>query len=933
MPDRSENPTRRLPGRVFALLVCLALGRTTFAADAPARGRGSDHPVVAGFERFYTDAKADLAAGGRLLLGELNCISCHRPEAADDNARSRRQAPVLDTAGERVKRGFLRKFLSDPQAAKPGTTMPHVLAGLSGAEQKEAVEALVHFLAGTGTPRPDRPEKKLVAVGRELYHRVGCVACHGTRDNAANADKVLPTSVPLGDLKAKYTLGSLVAFLENPLHARPSGRMPRLLKGKEAREVANYLLQGLPYDAPPPNLAYAYYEGSWDRLPDFATLTPRARGQAGGFDLSLALRRGDFAFKFDGFLRVDRDGEYRFFLSSDDGSKLWLDGKPVAINDGIHPTTTTTGAARLTKGMHPLSVTYFQGGGEFVLKVEVEGPGLGRRDVTPLVFLTPQGNPVPVAKKPEPNDEDSGPVRPALADKGRQLFATLGCANCHQMKGVEPKLTAPPLARLRPDAGCLAKGHPGVPAYPFSPAQRAALGAALRGPDAARPSPEERIARAMVTFNCYACHERGKVGGPEEALNAHFTTTQPEMGDEGRVPPPLNGVGAKFKPDYLRKILDQGSDDRPYMHTRMPGFGDANVGGLVEAFAAVDTLEPVAKVEFGAKPAKVKAEGRHMVGALTLGCVKCHTFAGHKAEGVQGMDMLLMPQRVRRDWFHRYVLDPQKFRPGTRMPSAWFQGTSPLPNVLGGDPARQVEAIWAYLSDGNKALLPVGLKQQFIPLTPAGEAIVYRNFIAGGGPRAIGVGYPEKVNLAFDANDLRLALLWQGAFIDAARHWTDRGVGFEPPLGDNVLTLPPGPAFAVLEKDDQPWPAKSGRELGLKFLGYRLTPDQRPTFLYSVGGMKVEDFPDAGGKKQGGSIVRTLTVSGQPADNVWFRAVVADKIEPEGRGGWYRINNEWRLRLDAGAAPRLRQAGGKTELLVPVRTQDGRARIVQEYVW
>ena len=40
---------------------------------------------------------------------------------------------------------------------------------------------------------------------------------------------------------------------------------------------------------------------------------------------------------------------------------------------------------------------------------------------------------------------------------------------------------------------------------------------------------------------------------------------------------------------------------------------------------------------------------------------------------------------------------------------------------------------------------------------PFEEAIIYRNFIEGAGTRAIGVGYPEKLNLAFDANEMRLA--------------------------------------------------------------------------------------------------------------------------------------------------------------------------------
>src|SRR5262249_39714492 len=153
----------------------------------------------------------------------------------------------------------------------------------------------------------------------------------------------------------------------------------------------------------------------------------------------------------------------------------------------------------------------------------------------------------------------------------------------------------------------------------------------------------------------------------------------------------------------------------------------------------------------------------------------------------------------------------------------------------GGQAATQVEAIWQYLKDGDQAQLPVGLNKQSIPLVPEKNAILYRNFIQGAGTRAMGVGYPEKVNLAFDANDLRLSMLWQGGFIDAARHWTDRGAGFEGPLGDNILHLHAGTAFAILARPETAWPTTPAKEQGYRFLGYRLTPDDRPTFLYGFG--------------------------------------------------------------------------------------------------
>jgi mono/diheme cytochrome c family protein len=949
MPDALRNSSSYPFHR---LAVAVALAAVPLAAVPLARAGGpaksavpSPHAVVPGFERFFTGPKADAVKGGQLLLGELNCTSCHRPDAAHEVVLMRRQAPVLDGLGGRVRRSFLKKFLSDPQAVKPGTVMPNVLAAFPEAERARKVEELAHFLASTGTLKQERPEPKLVATGRTLYHQVGCVACHGSRDAVGNADTLLPTSVSLGEVKAKYSTASLSAFLEKPHSTRPSGRMPSLLDNKETRAVANYLLQGVAFKLPAPNLAYAYYEGDWDRLPDFDKLRPRAVGQASGFDLSVARRNNNMAMRFEGYLRVERAGDYRFHLTSDDGSKLFIDGKLAVSNDGIHPPSTVSQALRLTRGVHKLTAGVFNAGGGVELEVQIEGPGLGRQPLAPMLTLAPEGNPKVIAKK----DEGDFAIDPALAERGRSTFTAVGCASCHQLNdGGRPlpsQVTARPLDKLTPPGGCLAPTPAkGLPVYRLSPPQRTALAAALkelpwppRGPAAT----DEVIARTLTAFNCYACHERGKAGGVEPALSPFFLTKEKEMGEEGRVPPALNGVGAKMNPDYLKKVLATGAHDRPYMLTRMPGFGEPNVGHLVKAFTAVDTLAPVAKVHFTEKLAKVKALGRRMVGAQSLdtataahslGCIKCHTFAGHKAEGVQGIDMTLMPKRLRRDWFHRYVVDPQKFRPGTRMPSSWPNGDTFLTDVLGGDTAKQVEAIWVYLSDGPRALLPLGLKKQFIALVPQKEAILYRNFLEGAGARAIGVGYPEKAHLAFDANDLRLAMIWQGAFIDAARHWTDRGSGFEPPLGDNIVHLPAGVSFAVLGKDSEPWPKKSARELGQRFLGYRLTPDQRPTFLYTVAGVKVEDFPNAVSGKSP-SLKRMLTLTApQPVANLWFRAAAGDKIESTG-DGWYRVNGEYRMRIESAAPPVVRQSGGKTELLVPVRFDKGRARLVQEIVW
>jgi mono/diheme cytochrome c family protein len=895
----------------------------------PLSAASPDHSIVPGFERF-ADTKTDPDAG-RLLLGELNCVSCHQ---TTETAILRKQAPILDGVGNRVRATAIAKFLADPQTFKPGTTMPNLLA--DDPEKAKKIEALVHFLVSTGTLRESPINAKDVTTGQNLYNEIGCVACHGSRDAKGLPDKTAATSVPLGDLKAKYALPGLSAFLENPLTVRPSGRMPHLLNAKEAREVASYLLQGLKSPREGKGAVnVSYFEGKWEHLPDFNKLKVKAKDKLADISVSFARRHSDYALRFEGYLNIEQEGKYTFVLTSDDGSVLWIDGKKVVDNDGVHPVKTTEGSVKLTKGVHQVTIGYFQGGGEDVLEAQYEGPGLNRRALSSDLGASE----AELTRKSEPkkDEPDHFAIQPVLVEKGRELFGSLGCASCHTLKvdgkPIASTKKAKALTELKGNIGCLAS-KPGadVPHYALSSKQREALTASLTARSPA-PTPAMVIIRTLTTFNCYACHTRDKVGGPPDALNGFFKTTQPEMGEEARMPPWLDGVGAKLTTEYFRGILDRGAHDRPYMQTRMPGFGVANVGSVMETFASLDKLPPVPEPKTTVPVAKLKTTGRHLVGAQGFSCFKCHTFAGQKAEGVQGIDMLKMPQRLRPEWFYAWVEDPQKVRPGTRMPSGFLAGKSVLPDVLDGTPASQILAMWTYLKDGDKAQLPIGMLKNSIPLIPDGGAILYRNFIQGAGSRAIGVGYPERVNLAFDANDIRLAMIWQGGFIDARRHWTDRGSGYEAPLGDNIVHLPAGAPFALLDKPDTAWPKARSKELGFKFQGYRLTSDDRPTFLYALGAVSFEDFPNAAPESGSLGLKRSFTLTATaPTENLYYRAALG-KIEPL-KDGWYQVDGALKVRITgAGASVVRKTTEGKQELIVPVPLKDGKASFTQEYLW
>jgi hypothetical protein len=68
-----------------------------------------------------------------------------------------------------------------------------------------------------------------------------------------------------------------------------------------------------------------------------------------------------FAIEYTGRFWIEKPGPYRFALTSDDGSRLYIDDQTVVDNDGIHPAVTKAGSAELSGGIHTMRVQYFQG--------------------------------------------------------------------------------------------------------------------------------------------------------------------------------------------------------------------------------------------------------------------------------------------------------------------------------------------------------------------------------------------------------------------------------------------------------------------------------------------------------------------------------------------------------------------------------------------
>jgi hypothetical protein len=142
---------------------------------------------------------------------------------------------------------------------------------------------------------------------------------------------------------------------------------------------------------PPPQngINDSLYVGAFTSLPDFSTLTPTSTGTLVNFDIA-ATAASQGAIVFSGFVLIEADGDYTFFVTSDDGSRLSIDGAVIVNDDGDHAATEVDGTATgLTAGEHAIEVDYYNDVGTGSLTVEWQGPTFARETVPDdHLFLT-----------------------------------------------------------------------------------------------------------------------------------------------------------------------------------------------------------------------------------------------------------------------------------------------------------------------------------------------------------------------------------------------------------------------------------------------------------------------------------------------------------------------------------------------------------------
>ncbi len=291
------------------------------------------------------------------------------------------------------------------------------------------------------------------------------------------------------------------------------------------------------------------------------------------------------------------------------------------------------------------------------------------------------------------------------AQNGRALFGSLGCVQCHISGAGPDDEVAPPLAAPRltavTDSGCLAETASTMsPRFDLNGDQRHAIRSFLAVDRPLVASLADDAHRLIGELRCTACHDRDTLQSPRRLIIV-------EEGADGLVPehlPTLTWAGEKLRADWMQRLFRGEIDhsQRTWLPARMPSF-PVHAELLANGLAAQHGVSPMPPPD---QPVhrELAELGRELMLPAHLDCRQCHGVGSEQPRGdantqiALGINFADVRERMRHDFYHRFVLDPPRFDVNIRMPRlAAEDGTTRVQSILGGDATAQFEAIWQFI--------------------------------------------------------------------------------------------------------------------------------------------------------------------------------------------------------------------------------------------
>jgi mono/diheme cytochrome c family protein len=540
----------------------------------------------------------------------------------------------------------------------------------------------------------------LLAEGQRLFEQIGCTGCHLVK-GYENIPKIAPS---LRKISAKVDPGWMVRWIENPHKFRPRTRMPNFdLKQDDAIAIAAYI---------------------WSQSKEEGDKWTQEH------PMPAAFREGDPNDVAKGKKLVETIGckGCHGFAEGEFSTPL---GKAKDLVPNLKDVAAKVGPQWV---FH-----WIKNPRGFAPETRMPSLRLSDDEATAITnYLMSLG------AKPEP----MAGIQEKLADannikRGESLVRKWGCFGCHDIKGMEKESrvgaelttfgskTVEELGfgnrtdvketwddwtynKLKTPRGYATERiEQAMPQFDLADEDIKALrillggfrerkvGQRFQADQGLRVQQVVEGRRLMQQYNCVGCHEIEKRGGFIRKYYQENVTL---------APPVLNGEGEKVQSNWFFSFLKAPIPIRPWLEIRMPtfSFSDDHANQLVSYFNGLSKVEiPFAYIDDKKIPAEHLDAARQLVSKDYFNCFSCHQQGDKKPEGpVEGWapDLTLARQRLNPNWILRWLKDPQKVQPGTKMPSFYPGGPD---NILGGKEDLQIEALRDYLMSIGRGAAPV----------------------------------------------------------------------------------------------------------------------------------------------------------------------------------------------------------------------------------
>ena len=273
-------------------------------------------------------------------------------------------------------------------------------------------------------------------------------------------------------------------------------------------------------------------------------------------------------------------------------------------------------------------------------------------------------------------------------NNGKKLYKELNCISCHSVNGVDDEIKITTIKNI--SSGCLTGGKK-TPIFKFKSTEREALKALFNSKESALSNfqPSEYAKRQIDNLKCLNCHTSDGV-----ASNWKSPHNQPL--DKL---PSLTHAGEKIIGSYLKKILSgEAGKMRQWQKSRMPAF-KSQAESLAMGMSHIHGFSTKDDNSSGDEA----AGGKPLIGQTNFACVLCHNAGDTKALapfGAPGPDLDLAGERLRYQYYMRWMLNPKRVEPSTHMTRFTLEGHKKTAvKAYNGDAVKQFNAIWDYMRE------------------------------------------------------------------------------------------------------------------------------------------------------------------------------------------------------------------------------------------